>query len=532
MNELARASLRFADIDDICLNMLTVLIERLPFEHGSIHLLDPDFEQFELTAKIGDEKLVAPGDYDLRNPNEEFEQVMRSGQGRLVYRTIHENNQRYQLTRLSFPVESNGNAFGIVLLVSVDNKEADENILQATAVIGPWIGELLNNARQIDAVLKSERELRRLSKFPRENPNPLFCCDKRGDITYINQAMLDFLKFNRLGKVRNIKDLFVDEGKSFSNICRSVGEDIVSKNREFTIGNRILLGSVSSYRGAEDAFVYLQDITELKNLAQEMARKNQELTEIKEELEFQTRRAVDANRQKSEFLANMSHELRTPLNAVIGFSEVLLDKLFGPLNEKQAEYLNDILDSGRHLLSLINDILDLSKIEAGKMELEFSEFSIPELISLSINLMKEKAAKHGIGISIDIDDNLQNLLADQRKIKQVIFNLLSNALKFTPDGGRVGITIVEEDEFIKFCVWDSGIGISIENQERIFGEFQQADGSMTKRFEGAGLGLAIVKKFVELHGGRVWILSKLNLGSRFYFTIPITSPKWLTTARQ
>lgn len=333
--------------------------------------------------------------------------------------------------------------------------------------------------------------------------------------------MLDFLKSNRLGHVRNVKDLFADGGKSFSHICRSVGEDIVSRNREFKIGSRILLGAVSSFRGSEDAYVHLQDITDLKLMAQEMARKNQELTEIKEQLELQSRRSAEANRHKSEFLANMSHELRTPLNSIIGFSEVLLDEPFGKMNEKQREYVNDVLESGRHLLALINEILDLSKVEAGRMELEYSAFSFEDLALVAMNLMKEKAAKHRVALSVHTDDDLPMMTADERKIKQVVVNLLSNALKFTPDEGQVGIRAEKQGEFVRVCVWDTGIGIAIKDQERIFKEFEQAEGGLTTRYEGAGLGLAIVKRFVELHGGKVWVESKLSRGSRFYFTLPV-----------
>ncbi|HXH08559.1 MAG TPA: response regulator [Alphaproteobacteria bacterium] len=227
-----------------------------------------------------------------------------------------------------------------------------------------------------------------------------------------------------------------------------------------------------------------------------------------------------ANRHKSEFLASMSHELRTPLNAIIGFSEVLLERLFGELNEKQEEYLRDILDSGRHLLSLINDILDLSKVEAGRMELELGRFSLPEALENGLTMLRERASRHGIALELEIDPALGVVEANERKVKQVVFNLLSNAVKFTPDGGRVGITAGLHGAEVRVAVWDTGIGIAPENQGRIFEEFQQVGGRDGYKQEGTGLGLTLAKRFVELHGGRLWVESAVGRGSRFTFTLP------------
>src|SRR5262249_50352075 len=178
-----------------------------------------------------------------------------------------------------------------------------------------------------------------------------------------------------------------------------------------------------------------------------------------------------ASQHKSEFLANMSHELRTPLNAIIGFSEVLLERLFGEVNEKQAEYLQDVLESGRHLLSLINDILDLSKVEAGRMELEIGSFVLAEILENGLTMVRERAGRHGIALSLEVDPAIDVIEADERKVKQVVFNLLSNAVKFTPDGGQVGVSAGVDDAEVRIAVWDTGIGIAPEHQERIFEEF-------------------------------------------------------------
>jgi signal transduction histidine kinase len=226
-----------------------------------------------------------------------------------------------------------------------------------------------------------------------------------------------------------------------------------------------------------------------------------------------------ANRHKSEFLANMSHELRTPLNAIIGFSEVLLQGIFGDVNEKQREYLDDVLSSGKHLLSLINDILDLSKIEAGRMELELSRFSLANALASGMTIVRERAARHGIALAAVVPDDLPEVEADERKVKQILFNLLSNAVKFTPDGGRVDVTAVVEGRDVRVNVRDTGIGIAAEDHEKVFEEFRQIGRERSR--EGTGLGLTLTKRFIELHGGRIWFESEAGRGSVFSFTLPL-----------
>ena len=228
-----------------------------------------------------------------------------------------------------------------------------------------------------------------------------------------------------------------------------------------------------------------------------------------------------ANKHKSEFLANMSHELRTPLNAIIGFSEVLIDKMFGEVNEKQADYLKDIHESGRHLLSLINDILDLSKIEAGRMDLELSTFHLPSALSNAMTLVRERAQRHGIALGLDVDPQLGEFQADERKFKQIVVNLLSNAVKFTPDGGRVDVSAKRDTTKIAIAVKDTGIGIAPEDQAAVFEEFKQVGRDYTRKAEGTGLGLALTKRFVELHGGEIHLASSLGKGSTFTVTLPI-----------
>jgi two-component system, NtrC family, sensor kinase len=240
------------------------------------------------------------------------------------------------------------------------------------------------------------------------------------------------------------------------------------------------------------------------------------------EIETKSRELEIANQHKDEFLASMSHELRTPLNAIIGFSEVMLERLFGDVNAKQEEYLNDILSSGRHLLSLINDILDLAKIEAGRMELEPADFDLPQAIDNSLVLVRERAMRRGITLEQSIDPRLGEIKGDERKIKQVMLNLLSNAVKFTPEGGRIEVRAVLAGAVAEVSVADTGVGIAPEDHVAVFEEFRQVGTDYARKHEGTGLGLALARKFVELHGGTIRVESQLGRGATFTFTIPVT----------
>jgi len=240
------------------------------------------------------------------------------------------------------------------------------------------------------------------------------------------------------------------------------------------------------------------------------------------EIEDKSRELQVANRHKDEFLASMSHELRTPLNAIIGFSEVMLERLFGDVNAKQEEYLHDILSSGRHLLSLINDILDLAKIEAGRMELEPADFDLPQAIDNALVLVRERAMRRGITLEQSIDPRLGEIKGDERKIKQVMLNLLSNAVKFTPEGGRIAVRAVLADGVAQVSVADTGVGIAPEDHAAVFEEFRQVGTDYARKHEGTGLGLALARKFVELHGGTIRVDSQLGQGATFTFTIPVT----------
>jgi signal transduction histidine kinase len=288
-----------------------------------------------------------------------------------------------------------------------------------------------------------------------------------------------------------------------------------------------LLGGLSVNRKRAGAFEP-ETVDLLKTFATQSALAIQN-ARLFREIGDQSRQLEIASRHKSEFLANMSHELRTPLNAIIGFSEVLAERMFGEINDKQAEYLADILESGRHLLSLINDILDLSKIEAGRMELDVSDFDLPGAIDNTMTLIRERAHRRGVALGRGIDEGVGRVRGDERKVKQVLLNLLSNALKFTPEGGRVDVRADVRDGMIEVAVTDTGVGIAPEDLDAVFEEFRQV-GLAAKKVEGTGLGLAISRKFIELHGGRIRATSQVGAGSTFAFTLPLTGPPSRSTA--
>lgn len=337
------------------------------------------------------------------------------------------------------------------------------------------------------------------------------------------------------------------------------GDSISSSEYEvFTKDGEVKVAQISAApirkRGNVVGMIVIsRDITARKKAQEELRKAHDELemrvNQRTEELKRTNEALVTANRAKSDFLANMSHELRTPLNHIMGFTELIVDRQCGALNEVQEEYLNDVLQSSAHLLSLINDILDLSKVEAGKLELQTTEVHLRMLSESGIGMVREQAIKHKIELLTDIEGSIETIRADERKLKQILYNLLSNAVKFTPDGGLVTITarrlspregqwftregqsirlpldagdpLLKKEQSICISVQDTGIGIDGGDLERIFAPFEQGDGSVSRRYQGTGLGLSLTKRLVELHGGRIWAESPgEGKGSTFIFILP------------
>jgi signal transduction histidine kinase len=262
----------------------------------------------------------------------------------------------------------------------------------------------------------------------------------------------------------------------------------------------------------------LEDLaTQFNHMAESLEESH---THLADKVAEKTRDLELANRHKSEFLANMSHELRTPLNAIIGFSEVLSEEMFGPLNAKQMEYSRDIHGSGQHLLSLINDILDLSKIEAGRLDLDPGEFDVPAAVANATTLVRERSQRQGLTLATDLSPDIETWVADPRRFKQILVNLLTNAVKFTPPGGTVTVRTRADGERLRVEVSDTGIGIAEADIDRVFEPFVQVGGERKNQAEGTGLGLSLVRRLVELHGGEVRVTSRPGEGSCFVFWLP------------
>jgi PAS domain S-box-containing protein len=349
--------------------------------------------------------------------------------------------------------------------------------------------------------------------------------DPSGIITDVNKQMevlTDCTRDELIGAP--FKDYFTDPERAEKGIKMVLGNKRITdfeltargRDRKHTVVSCNATTFYDRDRKLEGVFAAARDVTDRKRVDQVLLEKNAELESAKS-------LAEKSSLAKSDFLANMSHELRTPLNSIIGFSEVLQDQMFGAINDKQQQYVGNVLTSGRHLLSLINDILDLSKVEAGKMELTPSAFMLRESLEASMMMLKEKAFKERIAIQLDLAREADvRIVADQRKLKQILFNMLSNAVKFSHPGGTVDLSAVIDGDFIQITVADTGIGIRETDISKLFMPFTQLESAYTKEFEGTGLGLALTRQLVELHGGSIWVKSEFGSGSRFSFTIPFT----------
>jgi signal transduction histidine kinase len=329
------------------------------------------------------------------------------------------------------------------------------------------------------------------------------------ELANVTTARTDALTAQNQSAYRRSRDLFVAAAAGAIVLALLLGYllswSVIAPIQQ--IDSRLAAIASGNFSGHVD----VTNRDELGALATNVNRMNDELQRLYRELET-------ASQHKSDFLANMSHELRTPLNAILGFSQVLREGLFGPVNEKQAEYLDDILSSGNHLLALINDVLDLSKVEAGQIELDVAPFSLAEVLESGVVMVRERATRDGVRVALEPTD-VGLLVGDERRVRQVIFNLLSNAVKFTPAGGSVDVWATRANGEVRVSVSDTGAGVATEDLDRIFEEFQQTDAGI-EQGEGTGLGLALSKRLVELHGGRIWVDTEPGEGSTFVFTLP------------
>ncbi|HUT52799.1 MAG TPA: PAS domain-containing sensor histidine kinase [bacterium] len=361
---------------------------------------------------------------------------------------------------------------------------------------------------------------------------PLIALDQDLRVVSVSRSFYDVFKVK---PEETVGQLIYDLGNKQWDIpkLRELLETILPQKTTFdnyevehdfsTIGRRIMLldaRQIQRVWGKERIILLaIEDITERREIENGLKKAHEELTELATELKR-------TSQVKSEFLANMSHELRTPLNSINGFSEVLYDETFGPLNEKQKKYVNNVLTSGKHLLLLINQILDMAKVEAGKMRLALSSLLMKSLLADISMLVADMVSKKKIEMSLAIAEDLPSIEADELKVKEIIYNLLSNAVKFTPEGGKIGMRAKKTDSEIEIVVWDTGIGIASENMGRIFEGFFRVDTPYSRVTEGTGLGLPLSKKLVELHGGKLSVESEgLNKGTSVRFTLPIISTK-------
>ena len=339
-----------------------------------------------------------------------------------------------------------------------------------------------------------------------------------GKETVIGKAVLE-------RRTVHVPDVLADEDYWFPELQRVGGYRTLLGVP--MMSDDVPIGAIGIWRTAVDPFTE-KEIEVVETFAAQGAVAIVQV-ELVAQLEEKNRQLEVASRHKSQFLAQMSHELRTPLNAVIGFSGVLLERTFGELNEKQEEYLGDILESGRHLLSLINDVLDVSRVEAGRMELELRDLEVQRMIEDALILVRGQAAKRGQTVALDVDPDVPQARGDERRIKQVVANLLGNAVKFTPEGGRIVVGARRVDDTVQVFVSDNGIGVAAGDQERIFEAFSQASAGPQPKPEGTGLGLTLSRQIVELHGGRLWLESRAGEGSTFTFSLP-TRPGTTTPA--
>lgn len=395
-----------------------------------------------------------------------------------------------------------------------------------------------------EALRESEENFRRSLD---DSPLGVRIFDAEGETLYANRAILDIYGYASIEELKAspTEKRLAPESYAEHLIRREKrlrGENIPSQSEMSIVRKNGEIRHIEVFRkevlwnGERQFQALYHDITERKRMERELQERNERLDAQNEELQSQTEELVAqqqeliektgeverANQLKSEFLANMSHELRTPLNVIIGFSELMIDKVPGEINEEQRQCLSDILDSSHRLLNLINEVLDLSKIESGKVEFKLENVALSEVIASLTRTMIPILTPRQQSLDIEIEKGLPLVHVDEGKLRQVLLNLVTNSSKFTPDGGKLKIEAVREGDWCRVSMIDNGIGIKKEDQERIFEPFCWLDNPLTKEKSGTGLGLALVEAIIEKYGGRIWVDSEYGKGSRFTFTLPLT----------
>jgi len=381
-----------------------------------------------------------------------------------------------------------------------------------------------------------------------ENANDLIqSASPNGHFLYVNRAWRETLGYTQeeVGRL-SLFDIIHPDSQAhcmevFQRVISGGSVDRVEATFVTKDGKKVMVEGSANCRFENGKPVatrgIFRNITERKRMEQELQQRNEQLDAQNEELQSQaeelmaqqqelvekTEEVERANQLKSEFLANMSHELRTPLNVIIGFSQLMTDEAPGKVNNEQRQCLSDILDSSQHLLNLINEVLDLSKIESGEVKLKLKNVALIEVVESLTRTMMPILTPRKQSLDVEIEEGLPLVYADKAKLKQVLLNLVDNSSKFTPDGGKLKIEAVREGNWCRVSVIDNGIGIKKEDQERVFEPFYQLDNPLTKGRGGTGLGLALVKQIVERYGGRIWVESEYGKGSRFTFTVPLAT---------
>lgn len=522
------------NLDTLFADAASVVAETLGVDYSHVLAFDPDAEQLLLRARVGwPEELVGTALLDAR-PGQAGHclllapepVVWSSGDDAPPVELPPRFQERHICGGISVVIAGRDRPFGTVAAYSTEPRNfsaSDANFIQSTAHM---LGAIIERKRAGDALKQSEAKYSRIFAL---SPAAIVVLDPQGRIMDANPKLCEWLGYEpeeimgcTFAELPQLlpQDRQKAKGSVSGHEWRSgtpAELSFINKNGEERAGSVLVTPIRDEHDQLAAELVMVSDVTSFKQA-------EQQLKAAKEAAE-------EANRTKSQFLASMSHELRTPLNAIIGFSQVLSEQHFGPLNEKQAKYAKNILDSGEHLLELINDILDLSKIEAGKMELEITEVNLSKLLWGSLNLVREKTMERQIEFDIEIPESLTGVTvdADERRLRQVLFNLLANAAKFTSDGGSIRVVLEEvnvpADQGASPClqvtVQDTGIGIPAAQRESIFAEFYQVRGGTSGKTPGTGLGLPVSRRIVQMHGGRLWVESEgKDKGSRFCFTLP------------